>query len=93
MFLTTRDINRTYMILGIVNATVKRTLTADRIDEVDQYDEMYNQVKEKLIERAAVKEGDGVIGVNFNSEIVRVAVGPKYMLLHGYGTAIKFPKK
>ncbi|WP_057737970.1 hypothetical protein [Liquorilactobacillus uvarum] len=93
MFLTTRDINRTYMILGIVNATAKRTLIADRIDEVDQYDDLYNQVKSKLIERAAAKDGDGVIGVSFNSEIVRVSVGPKYMMLHGYGTVISFPKK
>ena len=93
MFLTTGEINRTYTIKGIVNATIKRELLADQLDEVDQYDELYNEVKTKLIERAIAKDGDGIICVRFEPQIVRVSVGPKYMLLHGYGTVIGFPKK
>ncbi|WP_178197063.1 hypothetical protein [Ligilactobacillus sp. Marseille-Q7487] len=93
MFLTTGEINRTYTIKGVINATVKRELSADQLDEVDQYDELYNEVKTKLIERAVAKDGDGIIGVRFEPQIVRVSVGPKYMLLHGYGTVVGFPKK
>ena len=89
MFLTTGGINNAYAIKGIVNATVKRTLTAEEIDAVDQYDELYTEVKSKLIERAVTKEGDGVINVRFEPQIVRVSVGPKYVMLHGYGTVIK----
>ena len=93
MFLTTGEINRTYTIKGIVNATVKRELLAEQLDEVDQYDDLYNEVKTKLIERAVAKDGDGIISVRFEPQIVRVSVGPKYLMLHGYGTVIGFPKK
>ncbi len=65
MFLTTGEINQSYMILGVVNATLKRTLTAEQIDEVDCYEELYTQVKTKLIEKAVAKNGDGIIGVHF----------------------------
>ena len=34
MFLTTGEINRTYTIKGIVNATVKKELTSDQLDQV-----------------------------------------------------------
>lgn len=93
MFLTTGEINRTYTIKGIVNATVKRELLAEQLDEVDQYDDLYNEVKTKLIERAVAKDGDGIIAVRFEPQIVRVSVGPKYLMLHGYGTVVGFPKK
>ena len=93
MFLTTGSINRTYAIKGIVNATIKRTLLAEEIDQVDQYDELYDEIKSRLAKRAAALNGDAVIEVRFVPEIVRVAVGPKYMLLHGYGTVVSFPRK
>ncbi|KRL04944.1 hypothetical protein FD46_GL001168 [Liquorilactobacillus oeni DSM 19972] len=81
------------MILGVVNATIKKTLTAEQIDEVDCYDDLYDQVKTKLIERTVAKNGDGIISVHFVPQIVNVAIGPKYVLLHGYGTAISLPNK
>ncbi|WGN89623.1 hypothetical protein [Ligilactobacillus faecis] len=93
MFLTTGEINRTYTIKGIVNATVKKTLTAEQLDEVDNYDDLYKEVEALLIERAVAKDGDGIIGVRFEPQIVRVSVGPKYLMLHGYGTVISFPKR
>lgn len=93
MFLTTGEINRTYTIKGIVNATVKKTLTAEQLDEVDNYDDLYKEVEVRLIERAVAKDGDGIIGVRFEPQIVRVSVGPKYLMLHGYGTVISFPKR
>ncbi|MEY8663041.1 hypothetical protein AALT52_09100 [Ligilactobacillus faecis] len=93
MFLTTGEINRTYTIKGIVNATVKKTLTAEQLDEVDNYDDLYKEVEVLLIERAVAKDGDGIIGVRFEPQIVRVSVGPKYLMLHGYGTVISFPKR
>ncbi|MCC7666679.1 hypothetical protein [Liquorilactobacillus satsumensis] len=93
MFLTTGEINQSYMILGVVNATLKRTLTAEQIDEVDCYEELYTQVKTKLIEKAVAKNGDGIIGVHFVPQIVNVVVGPKYVMLHGYGTVISLPHR
>ena len=88
LFLTTGEVQQAYTIKGIVNATVKKTLTAEQLDEVDNFDELYRQVQDILIERAVAKDGDGIIGVSFEPQIVRVSVGPKYLMLHGYGTVI-----
>lgn len=93
MFLSTTNLNQSYILKGIVNATVKKTLKAEEIDEVDQFDILYKQVQKKLEVAATDLGADGVIDVRFEPQIVRVSVGPKYMLLHGYGTAISFPKK
>ncbi len=93
MFLTTGEINRTYTIKGLVNATVKKELTSDQLDQVDEFDDLYTEVKSKLIERAVAKGGEGIIAVRFEPQIVRVSVGPKYLMLHGYGTVVSFPKK
>ena len=93
MFLTTGEINRTYTIKGIVNATVKKELTSDQLDQVDEFDDLYTEVKGKLIERAVAKGGEGIIAVRFEPQVVRVSVGPKYLILHGYGTVIGFPRK
>ena len=43
----------------------KKTLTAEQLDEVDNFDELYRQVQDILIERAVAKDGDGIIGVRF----------------------------
>ena len=88
LFLTTGEVKQAYTIKGIVHATVKKTLTAEQLDEVDNFDELYRQVQDILIERAVAKDGDGIIGVSFAPQIVRVSVGPKYLMLHGYGTVI-----
>ncbi|KRM04397.1 hypothetical protein FC89_GL002340 [Liquorilactobacillus ghanensis DSM 18630] len=93
VFLTTGDVNRSYVILGIVNATVKRTLQADEIDKVAEYDDLYSEVKTKLVDRVLAKNGDGILQVRFVPQIVPVGPGPKYLLLHGYGTAVRFPSK
>ena len=91
MFLSTSGLNQSYILKGIVNATVKRTLKAEELDEVDQFDNLYAQVQKKLENKALELDADGVIDIRFVPQIVRVSVGPKYMLLHGYGTAISFP--
>ena len=93
MFLSTSGLNQSYILKGIVNATVKRTLKAEELDEVDQFDNLYAQVQKKLENKALELDADGVIDIRFVPQIVRVSVGPKDMLLHGYGTAISFPKK
>ena len=93
MFLSTSGLNQSYILKGIVNATVKRTLKAEELDEVDQFDNLYAQVQKKLENKALELDADGVIDIRFVPQIVRVSVGPKYMLLHRYGTAISFPKK
>ena len=48
MFLSTSGLNQSYILKGIVNATVKRTLKAEELDEVDQFDNLYAQVQKKL---------------------------------------------
>ena len=63
------------------------------MNRVDDFDDLYDQVKMKLIDKAVTKNADGVINVRFEPQIVRVSVGPKYIVLHGYGTAISFLKK
>lgn len=88
MFLTTGEINGTYAIQGIVNATVKRALLPEEVDQVDQYDDLYTAVKTKLIERAVAKDGDGLIMVRFVPSIVQTGPAPRYMVLHGYGTVV-----
>ncbi|HIX02460.1 MAG TPA: hypothetical protein H9861_06870 [Candidatus Ligilactobacillus excrementigallinarum] len=93
MFLSTGGLNQGYAIHGIVNATVKQELQADELDRVDDFDDLYDQVKMKLIDKAVTKNADGVINVRFEPQVVRVSVGPKYIVLHGYGTAISFLKK
>ena len=45
MFLSTSGLNQSYILKGIVNATVKRTLKAEELDEVDQFDNLYAQVQ------------------------------------------------
>ena len=47
MFLSTSGLNQSYILKGIVNATVKRTLKAEELDEVDQFDNLYAQVQKK----------------------------------------------
>ena len=61
LFLTTGEVKQAYTIKGIVNATVKKTLTAEQLDEVDNFDELYRQVQDILIERAVAKDGDGTV--------------------------------
>lgn len=48
MFLSTSGLNQSYILKGIVNATVKRTLKAEELDEVDQFDNLYAQVQKKI---------------------------------------------
>ena len=52
MFLSTSGLNQSYILKGIVNATVKRTLKAEELDEVDQFDNLYAQVQKKLENKA-----------------------------------------
>lgn len=92
MFLITGDLRSSYAVKGVVNATVKKTLQPDEIDQVADYDNLYEKVKEILGKRAEALGADGVIDVSFVPEIARVAVGPKYMILHGYGTAVALLK-
>ncbi|KRM89726.1 hypothetical protein [Liquorilactobacillus vini] len=91
MFLTTGDIDRSYVILGIINTTVKKSLRADEIDQVDDFDDLFTAAKTKLLDKAIGKNGAGVIQVRFVPQVVEVGAGPKYLLLHAYGTAVKFP--
>ena len=92
MFLTTGDVNRSYAIKGIVNATAKLILEADEIDRVDDFDSLYDDVRAELAERAINKGGDGIIDIHFEPQTVRVTIAPRFLVLHGYGTVIEFSK-
>ncbi|MSE09637.1 hypothetical protein GKC33_13475, partial [Lactobacillus salivarius] len=63
MFLSTSGLNQSYILKGIVNATVKRTLKAEELDEVDQFDNLYAQVQKKLENKALELDADGVIDI------------------------------
>ena len=52
MFLSTSGLNQSYILKGIVNATVKRTLKAEQLDEVDQFDKLYVKVQKKMEKKA-----------------------------------------
>lgn len=93
MFLSTGGLNQGYAIHGIVNATVKEELHADELERVDDFDDLYEQVEMKLIEKAVTKNAEGIINVRFEPQVVRVSVGPKYIVLHGYGTAVSLLHK
>ena len=74
MFLSTGGLNQGYAIHGIVNATVKEELHADELERVDDFDDLYEQVEMKLIEKAVAKNADGIINVRFEPQVVRVSV-------------------
>ena len=88
LFLTTGEVKQSLHDQRDRTCDCQKTLTAEQLDEVDNFDELYRQVQDILIERAVAKDGDGIIGVSFEPQIVRVSVGPKYLMLHGYGTVI-----
>ncbi|WP_143463937.1 heavy metal-binding domain-containing protein [Levilactobacillus enshiensis] len=91
MFMTTGGLNRSHAIQGILTATAHTMLRSEKPDEFSLFDGLFDEVKQDLMKQAQASGADGLIDVRFNTEVVRMNVAPKFLIVHGYGTAIKFP--
>ncbi|AVK99715.1 hypothetical protein SIN07_06255 [Pediococcus inopinatus] len=89
MFMSTEEVNAGHTIIDIVSATSRIMLSADEIDQYQMFDQLIEETKQKLTKRAELKDGDGLVGVHFNTEIVNVSVAPKFLVVVGYGTVVK----
>ncbi|MBU7562695.1 hypothetical protein NVV76_01145 [Pediococcus ethanolidurans] len=92
MFMSTEEINVGHTIVGIVSATSRIMLAADEIDQYQMFDQLIEETKRKLTKRAELKDGDGLIGIHFNTEVANVGVAPKFLIVVGYGTVVKLDK-
>ncbi|MFC6254890.1 hypothetical protein ACFP1H_09910 [Secundilactobacillus hailunensis] len=93
MFMSTGSFNQAHIIKGVIAVTVSTMLSSERPDEFSKFDDLFDQAKQKLFEQAQKRNGDGVVDVSFNTEVVRMSVAPKFLVVHGYGTVIALPKK
>lgn len=93
MFLSTESFPQAHKVLGIVNATAHLMLPSDSIDAFESMDQLFDEVREKLKERANSKHADGVVNVRFTTNVANVQVAPKFLVLTGYGTMIQFLHK
>nr|WP_204121995.1 heavy metal-binding domain-containing protein [Levilactobacillus sp. 244-2] len=92
MFMTTGGLNRAHAIQGILTATTSTMLRSEKPDEFSLFDKLFDEAKQKLMQQAQDTDADGLIEVRFNTEVVRMNVAPKFLVVHAYGTAVKFPK-
>ncbi|MTV83028.1 hypothetical protein [Secundilactobacillus folii] len=93
MFMSTGSYNAAHIIKGVIAVTVSTMLKSEKPDEFSKFDGLFDEAKQKLFEKAKAKNGDGVVDVSFNTEVVRMSVAPKFLVVHGYGTVISLPKK
>ena len=93
MFLSTEAFPKAHKVLGIVNATAHLMLPSDAIDAFESMGQLFDEVREKLKERANSKGADGVVNVRFTTDVANVQVAPKFLVLTGYGTMIQFLDK
>lgn len=89
MFMTTGDLQRSHMIKTVVSATEHTMFESDAIDQFEGFDDLIDKVKADLMQKAAANDGDGLIYVNFNTEVVRMSVAPHFLVVTGYGTVVK----
>ena len=52
-------------------------------------DDLIEQVKPLLLQKAEDQGGDGLIYVNFNTEVAQMSVAPRFLIVTGYGTVVK----
>ncbi|BDZ30660.1 hypothetical protein RA086_05770 [Lactiplantibacillus sp. WILCCON 0030] len=89
MFLTTGDLQRSHMIKSVVSATEHLMFESDGIDQFERFDGLIDKVKQDLMAKAEAQDGDGLIYVNFNTEIAQMSVAPRFLVVTGYGTVVK----
>jgi len=92
MFITTEGINAGYTIKDVVEATSSLMLASEDIDKYNMFDQLSDEAKQKLKKKADLLEGDGIIGLKYNTEVVEVNGAPKFLVVHGYGTVILIDK-
>lgn len=92
MFMTTGGLNRSHTIQGILTATAHTMLRSEKPDQFELFDGLFDEAKQQLMKQAQEAGADGLIEVRFNTEVVQMNVAPKFLVVHGYGTAVKFPK-
>ncbi|MFD1548506.1 heavy metal-binding domain-containing protein [Levilactobacillus fuyuanensis] len=92
MFMTTGGLNRSHQIQGILTATAHTMLRSEKPDQFELFDGLFDEAKQELMKKAQEMGADGLIEVRFNTEIAQMNVAPKFLVVHGYGTAVKFPK-
>lgn len=92
MFMTTGGLNRSHTIQGILTATAHTMLRSEKPDQFELFDDLFDEAKQSLMKQAQAAGADGLIEVRFNTEVVQMNVAPKFLVVHGYGTAVKFPK-
>lgn len=93
MFMSTGAYNQAHVIKGVIAVTVSTMLKSEKPDEFSKFDALFDEAKQKLFEKAQAKNGDGVVDVSFNTEVVRMSVAPKFLVVHGYGTVISLPQQ
>lgn len=89
MFITTEGINVGHTIKGVVEATTSLMLASEDIDKFNLFDQLFDEAKEKLEKKAELLDGNGIIGLKYNTEIAQVSVAPKFLVVHAYGTVVK----
>lgn len=90
MLLTTGNIDQPHDILGIVNATSHLMLDSETIDAFESMDQLFSDVEEKMKQKAEEKQATGIINISFNTQVVQLQVAPKFLVITGYGTLVKF---
>ncbi|WP_282802387.1 hypothetical protein [Secundilactobacillus kimchicus] len=88
MFMSTGSYSQSHIVKGVVTATSHTMLTSEKPDDFDRFDDLFEETKQKLFQKAAALAGNGVIDVSFNTEVVRMNVAPKFLVVHGFGTVI-----
>ncbi|KRN94608.1 hypothetical protein [Pediococcus stilesii] len=92
MFITTEAINVGYTIKGVVEATSSLMLSSEDIDKYNMFDQLFDDSKNKIQKKAELLNGDGIIGLRYNTEVTEVQGAPKFLIVHAYGTVISIDK-
>ena len=82
MFMTTGDLQRSHMIKGVVSVTKHLMFESDGVDQFERFDDL-------MLQKAEDQGGDGLIYVNFNTEVAQMSVAPRFLIVTGYGTVVK----
>lgn len=92
MFMSTGELRQSHTIKGVITATAHTMLPSEKPDDFERFDELFEEVKQKLLQQAHRLRGDGVVNVTFNTEIAPMNVVPKFLVVHGFGTVITLPE-
>lgn len=89
--MSTGGFAQSHTVKGVVTATAHTMLPSEKPDDFERFDDLFEEVKQKLLKLGSEMQGDGIINVSFNSEIAQMNVAPKFLVVHGFGTVITLP--